>query len=175
MVKLHLELEGDVEEVFRVLRHLGGGDNAGGEVRDGPRPAPAEERTSAVDAVPEPGTTETSATLLPGRWTEELAADFMAGLEPAGRRVALHVLRAAERGIHRNTLCQRTDLSLVELGTLVMRMGRALGRFQRERGLALSRRWRPTARCRAISSTPNSPRWRPICSARGCRTSGPVA
>ena len=139
MVKLHLELEGDVEEVFRVLRHLGGGDNAGGEVRDGPRPAPAEERTSAVDAVPEPGTTETSATLLPGRWTEELAADFMAGLEPAGRRVALHVWRAGERGIHRNTLCQRTDLTPVELGTLVMRMGRALGRFQRERGLALPR------------------------------------
>ena len=27
----------------------------------------------------------------------------------------------------------------MELGTLVMRMGRALGRFQRERGLALSR------------------------------------
>ena len=139
MVKLHLELEGDVEEVFRVLRRLGGGDNADGEVRDGPRPAPAEERASAVDAVPEPGTTATAATLLPGRWTQELAADFMAGLEPAGRWVALHVLRAAERGIHRNTLCQRTDLSLVELGTLVMRMGRALGRFQRERGLALSR------------------------------------
>ena len=139
MVKLHLELEGEVGEVFRVLRRLGGGDNADGEVRDGPRLAPAEERTSAVDAVPEPGTTATSATLLPGRWTQELAADFMAGLEPAGRRVALHVWRAAERGIHRNTLCQRTDLSLVELGTLVMRMGRALGRFQRERGLALSR------------------------------------
>ena len=137
MVKLHLELEGDVGEVFRVLRRLGGGDNADGEVRDGPRPAPAEERTSAGDAVPEPGTT--SATLLPGRWTEELAADFMACLEPAGRRVALHVWRAAERGIHRNTLCQRTDLTLVELGTLVMRMGRALGRFQRERGLALPR------------------------------------
>ena len=75
----------------------------------------------------------------PAAGREELAADFMAGLEPAGRRVALHVLRAAERGIHRNTLCQRTDLSLVELGTLVMRMGRVLGRFQRERGLALPR------------------------------------
>ena len=139
MVKLHLELEGDVGEVFRVLRRLGGGDNADGEVRDEPRLAPAEERTSAVDAVPELGTTATSATLLPGHWTEELAADFMAGLEPAGRRVALHVWRAAERGIHRNTLCQRTDLSLVELRSLVMRMGRALGRFQRERGLALPR------------------------------------
>ena len=149
MVKLHLELEGDVGEVFRVLRGLGGGDNADGEVRDGPRPAPAEERTSAVDTVPELGTTATSATLLPGRWTEELAADFTAGLEPAGRRVALHVWRAAERGIHRNTLCQRTDLSLVELGTLVMRMGRALGRFQRERGMALSR---PVAANRPLQS-----------------------
>ena len=139
MVKLHLELEGNVGEVFRVLRRLGGGDSAGGEVRDGPRPALTEERASAGDAVPEPGTTATSATLVPGRWTQELAADFTAGLEPAGRRVALHVWRAAERGIHRNTLCQRTDLSLVELGTLVMRMGRALGRFQRERGLALPR------------------------------------
>ena len=139
MVKLHLELEGDVGEVVRALRRLGGGDNSDGEVRDGPRPAPAEERTSAVDAVPEPGTTATSATLLPGRWTQELAADFMAGLDAAARRVMFQVWRAAERGIHRNTLCQRTDLSLVELGTLVMRMGRVLGRFQRERGLALSR------------------------------------
>ena len=137
MVKLHLELEGDVGEVVRVLRRLGGGDNADGEVRDGPGLAPTGERASAVDTVPEPGTTATAAALAPGRWTQELAADFMAGLEPAGRRVALHVLRAAERGIHRNTLCQRTDLSLVELGSLVMRMGRALGRFQRERGLAL--------------------------------------
>ena len=139
MVKLHLELEGDVGEVVRALRRIGGGDNAGGEVRDGPRPAPTEERTAAVGTVPEPGTTAASATLLPGRWTEELAADFMAGLEPAGRRVALHVWRAAERGIHRNTLCQRTDLSLVELRSLLIRMGRVLGRFQRERGMALSR------------------------------------
>ena len=139
MVKLHLELEGDVGEVIRVLRRLGGGDREGGVVRDGPRPAPTEERTSAEGTVPEPGTTATAAALAPGHWTQELAADFMAGLEPAGRRVALHVWRAAERGIHRNTLCQRTDLSLVELGTLVMRMGRALGRFQRERGMALPR------------------------------------
>ena len=139
MVKLHLELEGDVGEVIRVLRRLGGVGNEGGEVRDGPRPAPTEERASAGDAVPEPGTTATSATLVPGHWTEELAADFMAGLEPAGRRVALHVWRAAERGIHRNTLCQRTDLVPVELRSLLIRMGHALRRFQRERGLALPR------------------------------------
>ena len=47
--------------------------------------------------------------------------------------------RAGERGIHRNTLCQRTDLTPVELRSLLMRMGRALGRFQRERGMALPR------------------------------------
>ena len=139
MVKLHLELEGDVGEVVRVLRRIGGGDNAGGEVRDGPRPAPTEERTSAVDTVPEPGTTATSATLAPGRWTEELAADFTAGLDVVARRVMFQVWRAGERGIHRNVLCQQADLAPVELRSLLIRMGHALGRFQRERGMALSR------------------------------------
>ena len=139
MVKLHLELEGDVGEVFRVLRRLGGGDNADGEVRDGPRPAPAEERASAVDTVPESGTTATSATLAPGHWTEELAGDFTAGLEVVARRVMFQVWRAGERGSHRNVLCQRADLTPVELCSLLMRMGRALGRFQRERDLALPR------------------------------------
>ena len=175
MVKLHLELEGEVGEVVRVLRRIGGGDREGGEVRDGPRLVPTEERTSAVDIVPEPGTTATSATLLPGRWTEELAADFTSGLDVVARRVMFQVWRAGERGSHRNVLCQRTDLSPVELRSLLIRMGHVLWRFQRERGMALSRRWRPTARCRAISSTPTLPWWRPICSERGCRTSSPVA
>ena len=139
MVKLHLELEGEVGEVVRVLRRLGGGDNAGGEVRDGPRPAPAKERTAAVDTAPEPGTTATSATLLPGRWTQELAADFTAGLDVVAGRVLWHVWRGGERGIHRNTLCERTDLTPAELRSLLIRMGRVLGRFQRERGMALSR------------------------------------
>ena len=139
MVKLHLELEGDVGEVVRVLRRIGGGDSADGEVRDGPRPAPAKERTAAVDTAPEPGTAATAATLLPGRWTQELAADFTAGLDDAARRVMFQVWRAGERGIHRDTLCQRTDLAPVELRSLLIRMGHALGRFQRERGLALPR------------------------------------
>ena len=139
MVKLHLELEGDVGEVVLVLRRIGGGDHAGGEVRDGPRPAPTEERTAAVDTVPERGTTATSAMLLPGHWTQELATDFTAGLEVAARRVMFQVWRAGERGIHRNVLCQRADLTPAELRSLLIRMGRALGRFQRERGLALSR------------------------------------
>ena len=139
MVKLHLELEGDVGEVVLVLRRIGGGDNEDGEVRDGLRFAPTEERTSAVDTVPEPGTTATSATLVPGHWTQELAADFTAGLEVVARRVMFQVWWAGAAGIHRNTLCQRTDLSPVELSSLVMRMGRVLGRFRRERGMALSR------------------------------------
>ena len=139
MVKLHLELEGDVGEVVRVLRRLGGGGNADGEVRDGPRPAPAGERTAAVDTVREPGTTATSATLAPGHWTQELAADFTAGLDPVARRMTLHVWRAGATGIHRNTLCQRTDLSPVELRSLRVRMSHVLWQFQRERGMALSR------------------------------------
>ena len=137
MVKLHLELEGDVGEVVRVLRRIGGGDNGDGEVRDGPRPVPTEERTAAVDTVPEPEAT--AATLAPGHWTQELAADFTAGLDAAAGRVMFQVWRAGERGIHRNTLCQRTDLTPVELRSLLIRMGHALGRFQRERGMALSR------------------------------------
>ena len=139
MVKLHLELEGDVGEVVRVLRRIGGGGNEDGEVRDGPRPAPAEERTAAVDTAPEPGTTATSAALAPGRWTEELAADFTAGLDVVARRVMFQVWRAGERGIHRNVLCQRADLAPAELRSLLIRLGRVLGRFQRERGMALSR------------------------------------
>ena len=139
MVKLQLELEGEVGEVVRVLRRIGGGDHEGGEVRDGLRPAPTGERTSAVDTVPERGTTATSAALPPGRWTEELAADFTAGLEVVAGRVLWHVWRAGERGIHRNVLCQRADLAPAELRSLLIRLGRVLGRFQRERGMALSR------------------------------------
>ena len=139
MVKLHLELEGDVGEVVHALRRIGGGDNAGGAVRDGPRPALAEERTSAVGTVPEPGATATAAALVPGHWTQELAVDFTAGLEVVARRVMFQVWRAGERGIHRNTLSQRADLTPVELRSLLIRMGHVLGRFQRERGMGLSR------------------------------------
>ena len=59
------------------------------------------------------------------------------------------VWRAGAAGIHRSTLCQRTDLSPVELRSLGMRMGRVLGRFQRERGMALSR---PVAANSALQS-----------------------
>ena len=75
----------------------------------------------------------------PTEWTEALAGEFLAGLEPVARRMARHVWRAGEVGIHRSVLCQRTELTPGELSSLLMRMGHALRRFQRERGQALSR------------------------------------
>ena len=75
----------------------------------------------------------------PATGTEELAADFTAGLDVVARRVMFQVWRAGERGSHRDVLCQRADLTPVELRSLLIRMGHALGRFQRERGLALPR------------------------------------
>ena len=125
--------------MVRVLRRIGGGDNADGEVRDGPRPAPTEERTSAVDTVPEPGTTATSAALAPGHWTQELAADFTAGLDIVAGRVLFHVWRAGRKGHPSEHTLPTADLTPVELRSLLMRMGHALRRFQRERGMALSR------------------------------------
>ena len=47
--------------------------------------------------------------------------------------------RAGVAGIHRSVLCQRAELTPTELLSLSMRMGRALARFQRERGITLSR------------------------------------
>ena len=52
-------------------------------------------------------------------------------------------------GIHRSALCQRAELMPRELSLLVMRVGRALGRFQRERGIILSR---PVASNRPLQS-----------------------
>ena len=60
-----------------------------------------------MDTVPEPGTTATAAALAPGHWTEELAADFTAGLDVVAGPVLWHVWRGgAKAGIHRNVLCQ---------------------------------------------------------------------
>ena len=77
--------------------------------------------------------------LAPGQWTETLADDFLAELEPMARRMALHVWRAGAAGVHRSVLCQRTELTPAELRSLLMRMGHALRRFQQERGVMLSR------------------------------------
>ena len=69
----------------------------------------------------------------------DAARDFLSGLQPAARRMAFHVWRTGAVGIHRSALCQRAELTPAELRSLSMRMGRALARFQRKRGMALSR------------------------------------
>ena len=139
MVKVHLELEGEVTEVSAALRRIVGGAPDVAWSPAGPQTAAAEWISAESPTVPEPEIASTSAELPPARWTEELAADFTAGLEPAAKRMALHVWRAGARGIHRSTLCQRTDLRPAELRSLLMRMGHALRRFQRERGMTLPR------------------------------------
>ena len=149
MVKLRLELEGEVGEVIRALRRIGGGNYAGGEVRDGRRPDPVEGRTAAAGAVLAPGTTAAAANLPPGRWTQELAGDFTAGPDVVARRMMLYVWRAGERGIHRSALCQRADLTSAEPRSLLMRMGHARRRFQEERRMAL---WRPVSANRPLRS-----------------------
>ena len=47
--------------------------------------------------------------------------------------------RTGEAGVHLSALCQRGELTPGELSSLMMRMGHALRRFQRERGVTLSR------------------------------------
>ena len=139
MVKVHLELEGEVTEVFSALSRIVGGAPDVIQGSAGPQTAAAERRPAETPTVPEREIATTTAELPPARWTEELAGDFMAGLEPAGRRMALHVWRAGAAGIHRSALCQRTELMPAELRSLLMRMGHALRRFQQERGITLSR------------------------------------
>ena len=53
--------------------------------------------------------------------------------------MVLQAWRASAAGIHRSALCQRVELTPTELASLLMRMGHALRRFQRERGMTLSR------------------------------------
>ena len=53
--------------------------------------------------------------------------------------MTLHVWRAGAAGIHRSALCQRAELTPTEPRSLLMRMSNALRRFQRERGMTLSR------------------------------------
>ena len=139
MVKVHLELEGEVTEVFSALRRIVGGAPDVAWRPAGPQTAAAEWIPAETPTVPEQEIASTSAGLPPARWTEELAGDFMAGLEPAGRRMALHVWRSGAEGIHRSALCQRTELMPAELISLLMRMGHALRRFRRERGMTLPR------------------------------------
>ena len=139
MTHVRVEIEGVVDEVVRVLRQLGsaGRDAAAGDAV-GPIGTLASAGKDAPPVTVTRGVVE-SRGRAPGQWTEALAGDFLAELEPTARRMALHVWRAGSAGVHRSILCQRTELTPAELRSLSMRMGRALARFQRERGVMLSR------------------------------------
>ena len=139
MVKVHLELEGDVAEVSWAMRRIVGGAPDVVWSPAGPQTAAAEQRPVETPTVPEREIATTSAELPPARWTEELAGDFMAGLDPVARRMTLHVWRAGAAGIHRSSLCRRAELTPAEPRSLLMRISHALRRFQRERGMTLSR------------------------------------
>ena len=139
MTKMSVEIEGSVDEVIGVLRRLGTAGRpatVGDADRSTEKPAAGvRETTTAAEAQGMAVAHEVS----PGEWTEALARDFLSGLQPAARRMALHVWRAGAAGIHRSALCQRAELTPTELRSLSMRMGRALVRFQRERGMTLAR------------------------------------
>ena len=139
MTQVCVEIEGGADEVVRVLWHLGSAGRhatagAGGRSLE----TPAGSGDDATPATGTPGAAGSHDTA-PVEWTEALAGEFLAGLEPAARRMARHVWRAGETGIHRSALCQRTELTPAELRSLLMRMGHALRRFQRERGVTLPR------------------------------------
>ena len=131
-----MEVVGDADEVIRFLGHLGG---ATIRVPDGEQiPAMGQNRSEA-NPVLGPSVVGISPAPLSAGWTEELAADYMTSLDVVARRMVLYVWRAGAAGVHRRSLCPSTELAPAELGSLLMRMGHALRRFQRERGMTLSR------------------------------------
>ena len=139
MTRVRVEIQGSADEVAQVLRHLGSaGQHATTGGAGGSTEMPA---GRGDDATPATGTHRAAVSheTAPTEWTEALAGEFIAGLEPVGRRMALHVWRAGAAGIHRSALCRSAELTPAELRSLLMRMAHALRRFQRERGLALPR------------------------------------
>ena len=131
MVKVDLELEGSAEDVLLGLRRIVDGAGTGSVVPE------SSHALSQADEVASSGV----ATDMPplSSWTEALATDFVAGLGLVARRVVHHVWRAGGAGIHRSVLCRRAELSPAELRALLVSMGHALRRLQRERGMRLSR------------------------------------
>ena len=139
MTQVRVEIEGSADEVVRVLWQLGrAGRNAPAVSTSGSTETLTSRGEEAAPNAGPPGAAVSHETA-PAEWTEALAGEFLAGLEPAASRMALHVWRAGEAGIHRSALCQRAALTPGELRSLMMRMGHALRRFQQERGVTLSR------------------------------------
>ena len=130
MAKMSVEIEGSAEEVVQVIQQLGSMGQWATEGDTG------ESMETPAAGVPMPEAADEAPA---GEWTETLAGEFLAGLEPTARRVTRHIWQGGASGIHRSVLCQHTELTPRELSSLVMRMGRALCQFQRERGMTLSR------------------------------------
>ena len=139
MVKMSMEIQGSVDEVIGVLMRLGAAGRPATVIdadRSNGKPADGVREPMAASSTPSTMVADGAA---PGEWTEPLAREFLAGLQPAARQMALHVWRAGGAGIHRSVLCQRAEVTPMELGSLLMRMGHALRRFQRQRGMTLTR------------------------------------
>lgn len=139
MTRISVKIEGSVGEVIRVLRQIGTaephaivGDTgrstdimtvSGGETSSAARL----QMSNAADEPP------------PREWTESLARAFLSRLQPAARRMLLHVWRSGSTGIHRSTLCQHAELTPEELRSLLIGMRFVVRRFQQEHGVTLSR------------------------------------
>ena len=139
MARMSVEIEGSADEVIGILRRLG---TAGRPATVGDADRSIEKPADGVgEMTPATGTPGAAASGggVPREWTAALARDFLSGLQPMGRRLALHAWQAGAAGIHRNTLCQGAELTPAELRSTLMRMGHALRRFQQERGMTLSR------------------------------------
>ena len=139
MTKMSVEIEGSADEVIDVLMRLG---TTGRPATVGDADRSIEEPADGVGEIT-PAAGAQDGTIpeeeVAGEWTETLARDFLSGLQPTARRMALQVWRAGAAGIHRSALCQRMELTPVELRSLLMRMGHVLRRFQQERGMILTR------------------------------------
>ena len=98
MVKMHLELEGEADDVVRALRRICGVAPDVDPGHAGSPIAPADHNQSETAVVLEPETTASAGAPPPARWTEELAGDFTAGLDPVARRMALPRLAGGRMG-----------------------------------------------------------------------------
>ena len=139
MTQVRVDIEGSADEVVRIVQELGSaGRNApaGGGGGSTWTPASSGDEAKPAAGIPSASGSDEAAA---AEWTETLVGEFVGGLDPAARRMARHVWRAGEVGIHRSALCQRVELTPAELRSLLMRMAHALRRFQRGRGVTLPR------------------------------------